>query len=86
MKFHPSSLKTREDLKKLFALIKTYFEYGGKHVQFNVIDGQTLRDAQAHPERYGNLIVRVAGYSALFNELHRSIQDEIISRTELTMA
>lgn len=86
MKFHPSSLKTREDLKKLLALIKTYFDYGGKHVQFNVIDGQTLRDAQAHPERYGNLIVRVAGYSALFNELHRSIQDEIISRTELTMA
>lgn len=86
MKFPPSALKTRGDLKKLLALIKTYFDYGGKHVQFNVIDSKTLRDAQAHPERSRNLIVRVAGYSALFNELHRSIQDEIISRTELTMA
>lgn len=86
MKFHPSALKTKKDLKNLLALVKTYFDYGGKHVQFNVIDSKTLRDAQAHPERYRNLIVRVAGYSALFNELHRSIQDEIISRTELTMA
>jgi formate C-acetyltransferase len=86
MKFHPSALKTREDLQKLLALIKTYFGYGGKHVQFNVVDSKTLRDAQAHPESYPHLIVRVAGYSALFNELNRSIQDEIISRTELTMA
>jgi pyruvate formate-lyase/glycerol dehydratase family glycyl radical enzyme len=85
MKFHPSSLKTPEDLKKLLALIKTYFDYGGKHVQFNVVDSKTLRDAQANPDRHRNLIVRVAGYSALFNELHRSIQDEIISRTEMTM-
>lgn len=86
MKLHPSTLKTGEDLKKLLALIKTYFDYGGKHIQFNVIDSKTLRDAQAHPERNRNLIVRVAGYSALFNELHRSIQDEIISRTELIMS
>jgi len=86
MKFHPSALKTQADLRNLLALIKTYFDYGGKHVQFNVVDSQTLREAQAHPERYRNLIVRVAGYSALFNELHRSIQDEIISRTELKMA
>ncbi len=82
MKFHPSALKIREDLMKLQALMKTYFEYGGKHVQFNVIDSKVLREAQKHPELHPNLIVRVAGYSALFNELHRNIQDEIISRTE----
>ena len=86
MKFHPSALKTREDLTKLLALIRTYFGYGGKHVQFNVVDSKTLKDAQLHPESYRNLIVRVAGYSALFTELNRSIQDEIISRTEMTMA
>ncbi len=86
MKFHPSSLKTTEDLKKLLALVKTYFDYGGKHVQFNVVDSKTLRAAQANPAGHRNLIVRVAGYSALFNELHRSIQDEIISRTEMTMS
>jgi pyruvate formate-lyase/glycerol dehydratase family glycyl radical enzyme len=85
MKFHPSALKTPEDLAKLQALIKTYFDYGGKHVQFNVIDSKVLREAQENPENYRNLIVRVAGYSALFNELHRSIQDEIISRTGHTM-
>lgn len=85
MKFHPSALKTREDLKKLLALIKTYFGYEGKHVQFNVVDSKTLREAQTRPELHRNLIVRVAGYSALFTELNRSIQDEIISRTELTM-
>jgi formate C-acetyltransferase len=86
MKFHPTSLKTQEDLEKLLALIKTYFGYGGKHVQFNVVDSKTLREAQAHPERHPHLVVRVAGYSALFNELHRSIQDEIISRTEFMTA
>lgn len=86
MKFHPSALHTREDLKKLYALIKTYFGYGGKHVQFNVIDNKTLREAQKHPERYRNLIVRVAGYSALFTELNPSIQEEIIRRTEHAIA
>ena len=85
MKFHPSSLRTREDLKKLLALIKTYFGYGGKHVQFNVVDSNTLREAQANPDNHRNLIVRVAGFSAFFCELHRNIQDEIISRTELSM-
>ncbi len=86
MKFHPSALKTREDLVKLQALMRTYFDYGGKHVQFNVVDSKVLREAQEHPELHRNLIVRVAGYSALFNELHRNIQDEIISRTEHMMA
>jgi formate C-acetyltransferase len=86
MKFHPLALKTKDDMKKLHALIKTYFDYGGKHVQFNVIESKTLREAQEQPELYRNLIVRVAGYSALFTELDRSIQDEIIGRTEHGMA
>ena len=82
MKFHPSALRTREDQEKLAALIKTYFEYGGTHIQFNVVDRATLLEAQAHPELHRNLIVRVAGYSALFTELDRGMQDEIIKRTE----
>lgn len=82
MKFQAFVLKTPEDKKKLFALIKTYFDFGGKHIQFNVVDKKTLLDAQAHPERYRNLIVRVAGYSAFFTELSREVQNEIIARTE----
>jgi len=86
MKFHPSAFKTPEDMQKVLALIKTYFGYGGKHVQFNVIDAKTLKEAQAHPENHRNLIVRVAGYSALFTELHPNVQEEIINRTEHTLA
>jgi len=82
MKFHPSALRTEEDLHKLRSLIQTYFEYGGKHVQFNVVDHKVLRKAQERPAEYRNLVVRVAGYSALFTELSRKIQDEIITRTE----
>ena len=83
VKFLPSSLKTEEDRRKLLALVHTFFEdYGGKHVQFNVVDRSTLIDAKAHPENYKNLIVRVAGYSALWVELSESIQDELIARTE----
>ena len=82
MKFHPSALKTEDDLKKVSALIKTYFSLGGKHVQFNVASRDTLLDAQKHPENYRDLIVRVAGYSAYFVSLGKSIQDEIIGRTE----
>ncbi len=82
MKFHPSALKSTEDLRKLSDLIKTYFSFGGKHVQFNVIDKETLVDAQKHPERYRDLIIRVAGYSAYFVQLTRSVQDEIIARTQ----
>lgn len=83
MKFHPSALETREDLLNFLALIKTYFnDLGGKHIQFNVVDRETLLEAQAHPERHRNLVVRVAGYSALWVELDRKIQDEIIARSE----
>lgn len=84
MKFHPSAMKTDEDLGKIYTLIKTYFDYGGKHAQFNVVDSKTLKEAQKHPELHRNLMVRVAGYSAYFTELSSNVQDEIIQRTEFT--
>lgn len=86
MKFHPSALKSREDLKKLSTLIRTYFKHGGKHIQFNVVDKETLVKAQQNPEKYQDLIVRVAGYSTYFTLLERAVQDEIISRTEHQLA
>ena len=82
MKFHPSALKTTEDMSKLSILIKTYFSLGGKHIQFNVADRKTLVDAQKQPEKYRDLVVRVAGYSAYFVQLSKGIQDEIIGRME----
>ena len=82
MKFHPSALKGNEGLQNFVALVRGYFDRKGMHVQFNVVSRETLRDAQAHPENYKNLVVRVAGYSALFTTLSRSLQDDIINRTE----
>ncbi|MGQ9648235.1 MAG: glycyl radical protein [Thermodesulfobacteriota bacterium] len=82
MKFNPECLKTPEDLQKLASLIRGYFDLGGFHIQLNIIDKATLRDAQKFPENYRNLLVRVAGYSDYFVLLSRAIQDEIISRTE----
>jgi len=84
MKFHPTALKTREGLKKLIALIKTYVDLGGHHIQFNVVSAETLKDARLHPENYRSLIVRVAGFSAYFIHLDPDVQDEIIRRTELS--
>ena len=86
MKFHPSALQTTEDMRKLSDLIKTYFSFGGKHIQFNVVSKETLLDAQKHPENYRDLIVRVAGYSAYFVDLGKLVQDEIIARTEQQLA
>ena len=82
MKFHPSALKGRSGLEAFCNLVRGYFDQKGSHVQFNVVSRETLRDAQAHPEKYKNLVVRVAGYSALFTTLSRSLQDDIINRTE----
>ncbi|MDO9534923.1 MAG: pyruvate formate lyase family protein [Bacillota bacterium] len=82
MKFHPSALESREDLLKLSSLIKTYFKFSGKHIQFNIVDRATLLDAQAHPEKHRDLVVRVAGYSAYFIQLGRAVQEEIIGRAE----
>ena len=81
-KFHPSALAGREGLEKFVALIRTCFDQKGMHMQFNVVDRETLLDAQKHPENYAHLVVRVAGYSALFTTLSRSLQDDIIRRTE----
>jgi formate C-acetyltransferase len=83
MKFHPTVLGTVEGAKKLLSLIKTYFDLGGFHVQFNCVSSETLRRAQLHPEDYRELVVRVAGFSAFFIHLDREVQDEIIKRTEL---
>lgn len=81
-KFHPSALSGEEGLDNFIALIRSYFDQKGSHMQFNVVDRDTLLDAQKHPEKYRHLVVRVAGYSALFTTLSRSLQDDIIRRTE----
>jgi len=81
-KFSPEVLEGEEGLRALMNLIRAYFKLGGHHIQFNVINAQTLRDAQANPDRYRDLIVRVAGYSDYFCDLSRALQDEIIARTE----
>lgn len=80
MKFLPDVLKGDTGLMKLGQLIRTYFRMGGHHVQFNVCDAKTLRDAQKNPEQYRDLIVRVAGYSDYFNACSKELQDEIIER------
>ena len=82
MKFHPSALKGASGIEAFIALIRAFFDQKGMHMQFNVVSRETLRDAQAHPENYKNLVVRVAGYSALFTTLSKSLQDDIINRTE----
>ena len=81
-KFHPSALSGRKGLENFVALIRSYFDQKGSHMQFNVVSRETLLDAQKHPENYKHLVVRVAGYSALFTTLSRSLQDDIINRTE----
>ncbi len=85
MKFHPTSMKTEDDLKKLGSLIKTYLTHGGKHVQFNIVDKEEMVDAKIHPDEHPELIVRVAGYSAYFTRLTPGIQDEVIERMEHEM-
>ncbi len=82
MKFHPTALEGMSGLESFVALVRGYFDQKGSHMQFNVVSRETLRDAQAHPEKYKSLVVRVAGYSALFTTLSRSLQDDIINRTE----
>ncbi len=82
MKFHPSALKGQSGLESFVALVRGYFDQKGSHMQFNVVSRETLLDAQAHPENYRSLVVRVAGYSALFTTLSKALQDDIIKRTE----
>jgi len=81
-KFTPQLLEGEKGIDSLAHLIRAYFKLGGHHIQFNVVSANTLRAAQKEPEKYRNLIVRVAGYSDYFNNLSKTLQDEIISRTE----
>ena len=82
-KVTPQILQKEEDKTKLIALIRTFFNrLKGFHVQYNVVSRDTLLDAQKHPEKHRDLIVRVAGYSAFFNVLSKATQDDIIERTE----
>lgn len=85
-KISPGIVKTKEDTKKLEMLIRTFFNrLDGYHVQYNVVDKQTLLDAQKNPEKHKDLIVRVAGYSAFFNVLSKATQDDIIGRSEQSL-
>jgi trans-4-hydroxy-L-proline dehydratase len=81
-KFSPQFFEDEDSYANLTALIRSYFSLDGHHIQFNVVNADTLRDAQKHPERYRDLIVRVAGYSDYFNDLGEDLQNEIIRRTE----
>ncbi len=81
-KFTPQIVKGEEGLRNIKDLIRAYFKLDGHHIQFNIIDAHTLGQAQKNPEKYKNLIVRVAGYSDYFHNLSKDLQDEIINRTE----
>lgn len=81
-KFHPSALSGRAGLENFISFVRGFFDQKGSHIQFNVVSKETLLEAQKNPEEYKTLVVRVAGYSALFTSLSRSLQDDIIDRTE----
>jgi formate C-acetyltransferase len=81
-KFTPDFFRDESSIRKLTQLVRSYFRMDGHHIQFNVVSVATLRDAQKHPEKYQDLIVRVAGYSDYFNDLGTDLQEEIIRRTE----
>jgi formate C-acetyltransferase len=81
MKLPPDQLKTRKGRDNVLNLVRTLFDNGGYHIQFNVLDTDILRDAQKHPEKYRDLVVRVAGFSAFFTQLHVGVQNEVIERT-----
>jgi formate C-acetyltransferase len=85
MKFHPSSLRGEDGNKKLLQFVSTFFNEGGMQLQYNIVDSDTLRKAQANPEDYRNLVVRVAGFSAYFVELYEDLQNDLISRTDINM-
>jgi formate C-acetyltransferase len=85
MKFHPTALSNESGQAKLIALIKTYFDLGGMEMQFNIVSGKVLREAQQKPELHRDLVVRIAGFSAYFVELFKASQEDIIRRTELNL-
>ncbi len=85
VKFSPSTLDSEEGINKLVAYLKSFSRLKLQHIQFNVVNKETLLDAQKHPEKHKDLVVRVAGYSAMFIELSKAIQDDIINRSEHTL-
>ena len=82
VRFVPALLKREQDLTKFSSLIREYFKLGGHHIQFNIVDTQTLLDAQANPDKYKGLLVRMAGYSDYFNDMNTQLQNDVIARTE----
>ena len=82
LRFLPGLLKRDQDITRLGQLIRSYFTLGGHHVQFNIVDNDTLKMAQKHPEEYKDLLVRMAGYSDYFNDMNEDLQQEVIDRTE----
>jgi formate C-acetyltransferase len=85
MKFHPNTMNGADGVRKLANLMQTYFGLGGMEMQINVVSTATLREAQREPGKFKNLIVRVAGFSAFFVELHADGQEDLIRRTELAI-
>ncbi|MGD0321129.1 MAG: pyruvate formate lyase family protein [Acidimicrobiales bacterium] len=82
MNLNPATIKSDEGVEKLASLVEGYFRLGGRHVQFNPMGLDVLKDAQAHPEKYPDLMVKVSGYSTLFVDISKPLQDDIIARTE----
>jgi formate C-acetyltransferase len=82
MRINPDSVESPEGLGNLAGLIRGFCDVGCWHIQFNVVDTEVLKEAQIHPDQYNDLLVRVAGYSAYFTQLHEEVQEEIIHRTE----
>jgi formate C-acetyltransferase len=78
----PTAVRTPETMDKLLALTQTYLKHGGMHVQYNMVDSETMRRAQEKPEEYRDLVVRIGGFSAYFVLLTKEMQDDVIMRTE----
>ena len=83
MKFHPTTLAGHGGTEKLRQFVLAFFEQGGMQIQYNVVDSDTLKKAQAAPEEYRDLVIRVAGFSAYFVELYRDLQNDLIRRTDI---
>ena len=82
LRLAPEILRTTEGRRKFEALVRSYFAMGGMQIQVTVVDGEVLRDAIAHPERHGDLIVRIGGYSEYFNNLSPELKASVLLRTE----
>ena len=85
MRLGPQTLKSAEGRKRALALVKTHFKNYQYHIQFNVLDDATLEDAQARPEQYRDLMVRISGYSAFFTPLNKELQSDVIARIKFDM-